>query len=354
MSNQEERKSFTIEELKIISEFEAGSSIRKISEEHKGFGRTKIKNILREYVKIFPEKSESIERLLLSNKTHKKVEDVDEIKDREDLSEDEIKAIYNKIRNGETLTSIAQCYGRTRDYIKRRVIEYLDDENDIQEFLDILKENQNKNGRNVYVEFLESSDGSKLTTVFNRLNVRKSKTNKKLYSFLFLTKKYARLRLYLLGERNALIENEEDRLTEIDFWKMLYDSPTLLSSSFSDKIRPALESLDNNPNVGIVNATKIIREDASILFSSISRTRLQLKILKDNNLLQAFFSKPRNFRTSPELIYALIKFGKTRDISNIFLSKKQLFERFGVETKDLIANFDVKKVYGDDEYFDKR
>lgn len=354
----EERKFFTIQELKIISEFESGISIRKLTETYEGFGRTKIKNLLIEYVRVFPEKSEEIERLLLSNKTHKSKEEIDEIKNRPDLTDEEIRDIYERIRKGESLTSLSEEYERTRDYLKKRVIEYLDDENDIQELLNILRDNQNRIVKNKYLEFLQSTNPVKLTTVFNRLNARKAKTSKKQYSFLMLTRKYSRLKEYLLIERNSRIENEDERLSEEDFWKMLYDTPTLLSGSLTDKIRPVLESLDNHPDVGMKNATRIIRDDSSILFSSISRTRLQLRILKDSGLLEVFFAKPRNFRTSPELVYALIKFSQRKEgetpVGSIFLSKKQLEERFGITPEDLISQFDVKAKYEDDEYFERR
>ena len=319
-----ELKSFSTEELKIIARFEGGESIRKLAEEYEGYGRTKIKNLLMAYIECFPEKSESIERLLVAGKTHKPVDKVD--LDVQDLTEEEVRDIYDQIRNGETLTNIAVKYERTRDYIKNKILDLLDEE-ETKEFLEILRANQNKS-RNKYMAFLEASEGEKITIIFNRLNVRKSKTNSSLYSFLFLTKKCARLKQYLLGERNELIEDEADRLKENDFWRMLYDSPTLLSCSLTDKIQPALENLDSHANVGRAMATRIIKDDASMLFSSVSRTNLQLRILKDHGLLRQFMKKPRNFRMSPELIYALIKFNGNRN-GQIFYTKKQLYKKYG-------------------------
>ena len=350
----EERESFTIEELRIVMAFENGTSIRKLAEEHPVFGRTKIRNIIAEYARIFPEKSENIERLLLAGKTHKEIDDVDGYKELDELTQDEIEHIYSSLRNGETLTAVASKYGRTRDYIKKRVIGYLDDD-EVQDLLDILQDNQHRNGQNKYVDFFALSEPDKLITIFNRLNARKAKTNGKLYSFLFLTKKYKRLKDYLLVERNGSIKNEKDRLTEKDFFKMLYESPTLLSSSFSDKIKPTLEALDNHPSLGLGRTTRIIKDDASILFSSIERTKLQLKILSDSGMLEIFLAKPRNFRTSPELLYALIEYSKTRVINSvrdIFLTKNQLFSRFGVEPEELTERYDVRQKY-DDEYLNK-
>lgn len=354
----EEKKSFSTEELEIVEEFKRGIPIRKLAEKHEGFGRTKIRNILTSYVQQFPKEKKDIEDLLLSNKTHKPKEKVDEVKDKAELTEEEIKDIYDKIRNGETLTSLAQTYGRTRDYLKKRVLEYLDDENDIQEFLKILKENQNKNGKNDYVDFFNSSNTLKISMIINRLNARRRNANKPEYSFLLLMRKFAKIKQYFLIQRNSNIENEEDKLTENDFWRMLYDNPTLLSSSLEDRIIPTLDFLDKHPDVGYKNATRIIREDASIISSSINRTKLQLKILKDNDLLEAFFSKPRNFRTSPELIYALINFSKDKNndnknlhFSSIFLTRKKLEEKFNVTPEDLIGEYDIRDKYGNDEYF---
>ena len=72
-------------------------------------------------------------------------------------------------------------------------------------------------------------------------------------------------------------------------------------------------------------------------------------------MLEIFLAKPRNFRTSPELVYALIEYSKTRVINSvrdIFLTKNQLFSRFGFEPEELIERYDVRQKY-DDEYLNK-
>ena len=136
---------------------------------------------------------------------------------------------------------------------------------------------------------------------------------------------------------------------------MLYDTPTLLAYSMSDKIDPAMRNLDKNENIGPERATQIIVEDASILGSSIPRTNLQIQMLVDYELLDFFMRKPRYFRTSPELIYGLIKFAEEtkRSKEDVFLTDTQLIQRYNVTTEYLKKKYDPKKDYGDFEYFDK-
>lgn len=351
----EVKKYFNMTEISIIKEFENGTSIRKLTEKYNGFGRTRINNILRRYAKIFPENSDKINNQLIGNKTHKSEEEVKEAIERRELTDDELQNCFLQIKEGKSLTSISKEFGRTRDYIKKRILDLFETEEEKEEFLNILQEN--KNGKNELEEFFEAKDSIKFEIVFNKLNARRHKAKKPAYSYLMMIRKFARLKQYLLFDRNEKINNEDAKLKEKDFWFMLFDAPTLLAGSLSDKIKPALENLDNHQSVGEKNATRIIKDDASILFSSINRTNLQLKILEDYNFLEEFFGKPRSFRTSPELMYALIHFQgveKDRPTGNIFLSKKQLLDRYGVSTESLLSQFDIKDKYGNDEYFDGR
>lgn len=352
---EEERKYFNLTEISIIREFEGGISIRKLTEKYEGFGRTRINNILRRYAKIFPENSDKINNQLIGNKTHKTEDEVKKAKEQKDLTDDEVQAFLSQVKMGRSLTSISIETGRTRDYIKKRILDLLENEEEKNEFLEALQENQK--GQNKFEELLEAEDPIKFEIIFNKLNGRRIKAKRPVYSYLMMTRKFVRLKQYLLSDRNSRIDEAEAKLTEKDFWFMLFDTPTLLAGSLSDKIKPALENLDKHPNVGMKNATKIIRDDGSILFSSINRTNLQLKILEDYDFLEEFFERPRSFRTSPELMYALMQFHGTKTgkpTGNVFLSKKQLLDRFGITTETLISEFDIRKEYGDDEYFDGR
>lgn len=136
---------------------------------------------------------------------------------------------------------------------------------------------------------------------------------------------------------------------------MLYDTPGLLAYSLSDKIDPAMRNLDKHKNIGPEKATQIVVEDASILGSSIPRTNLQIQMLIDYDLLDLFLRKPRYFRTSPELIYGLIKFAELNDRKkeDVFLTETQLIERFSITPSYLKKKFNPEKEYGDFEYFDK-
>ena len=343
---------FNTVELKIISEFKDGKTIRKIADETEGYGRTKITNIINKYKNEFPEEAKEIEQKLKENKFHKKEGETVELLD---ITDEQIAQAYEDIQNNDiTLTAVAKSLGRTKDYIRKKILEYINNPEEEKEFVDILKSNQHKQKKS---DFLEMSEQEKKEFLFKKLNRRRSLNNRNEYENSFLEKKYERLRRYLLEIRNQNIP-KEDRLSEDNFFKILYDTPTLLSSSLRQRIVPALENLDYHNDIGTKNATKIIRDDASILCSSMQRTNLQIRILTDNGYLENFLQKPRNFRTSPEMIYGLIEFHKSRKEkndkdSNVFITKSKLEQKYGMTPELLVKRFDVKETYGDDEYFSK-
>lgn len=345
---------FTPDEEKIVSEFFAGKSIRTISEES-NMGRTAIKNLLEAYKKVHPELKEEIDGKLFKNKNHKEKGD----EAPKELSPEDVIKIYNQIMEGETtLTKSSLSIGRNREYIKNRIYEYLkDDEEKIKEFDDKLKQNQSYMSDNEELEmFLELTEEEKKEIIFEKIHSRREKLGRFPYNDSFLERKYNRLRKYFLEDRNAkLREMSCTELTEMNFWSMLYDAPALLGYSLSDKIKPAMRNLDKNEHIGPENATKIVVGEASILVSSISRTNLQIQMIVDNGVLGLFLKKPKCFRTSPEVIYSLVKYAEISGIDkeHIFLTDKRLKSRYGVTTEQLTKSYDAKKEYGDYEYFDK-
>lgn len=129
---------FTSDEEKIISDFLNGMSIRKISETSK-LGRTAIKNLLIDYSKVKPELKDKIDERLFGNKNHKEMP-AQEIRE---ISQEQLIQIYNGLMNGEiTLRQASLDTGRNREYIRKRIIEYLGDDSKVQEFLVRLKQNQ--------------------------------------------------------------------------------------------------------------------------------------------------------------------------------------------------------------------
>ena len=339
-------------EMKIIKDYFSGASIRKLADSYEGYGRTKIKNIIQRYVDEFPEQEAEVKNMLKANKYHKKEGESVELPE---LTDEQIAQAYDDIQNnGITLTAVAKSLGRTKDYIRKRVLEYINSEEEEKEFVDTLKSNQHKKRRD---DFLGMSEQEKKDYIFTKLNRRRELNDRPPYDLPFLEKKYARLRRYMLEIRNENVP-ENARLSEDDFFKILYDTPTLLSSSLRNRVVPALENLDYHKDIGMENASKIIKDDASILCSSIQRTNLQIRILSDNNLLHIFLNKPRSFRTSPELMYGLIEFHKkgkgkneNLDESQIFITKTKLQNKYGMNPEDLTRKYNVQDEYGDDEYF---
>ncbi len=335
-------------EIEIIEQYLSGKSIRQIAEENKNFGRTRIRNLIEKCCSNYPQIRDIMEKRLFQNRYHKKDGDSLEL---EDLTEEQVKQAYEDIKEGKTLTEIAKVHGRTRDFIKNRIIEYINDEEEEKEFLDLLKSNQHPIKKDV---FLQMSEEEKKKVLFEKLNRRREKNNREKYSETFLERKYERLKKYFLETRNEKMQDDE-KISEEQLFKILYDTPTLLSSSLSNRIIPAMENLDNNENIGISMANKIIKTDASILCSSIERTNLQIRILKDNELLEKFLQKPRNFRTSPEMIYALIQLHKAGGVKDnqIFITKSKLQKKYEVNPEEMLEEFDIKQKYGEEPYFDR-
>ena len=352
MENQKPEQLFNKIEMKIISEYLDGASMRKLADTYKskGFGRTRIKNLVDRYAKAFPEEAEKINNQMKENKYHKNDGESAELPE---ITEEQIIQAYDDIQNnGITLTAVSKSLGRTKDYVKKRVLEYIDNPEEEKVFLDTLKTNQHKKRKD---DFILLSEQEKKEYIFKKLNRRRALNDRPEYDTPFLEKKYARLRRYLLEIRNQNVP-EKAKLSENDFFKILYDTPTLLSSSLSNRVVTALENLDYHKDIGMENATKIIREDASILCSSIPRTNIQIKILKENDLLETCFEKPRNFRTSPEMMYGLIEYHKARVESNkddkdIFITKSKLENKYGLAPEELTKRYSIRKEYGNDDYF---
>lgn len=253
-----------------------------------------------------------------------------------------------------TLTEAAKSIGRTRDYLKSRIIEYINNPDEVKQFEIVLRNNQITANRDEYKEFLESDIETKKSIIFKRLKERVEASKRSMYTQEVLNLKFKRLKKYLLEKRNSKILNPLEKFTEEQFFRMLFDAPMLLSFSLGNKIRPALENLDNNPDIGYFKANLIIATDASILGSSIMRTNLQIKMLSDFGYLPIFLRKPRNFRNSPEMLYALMCLHKEKeaDSDNIFLSRSQLKSKYGLTPETIKETYVAQEQYGDDEYFD--
>ena len=344
--------SFDEEEIEIIEEYIGGKSIRQITQNHPNYGRTKTRNLISKFQKkLSKEDAKKIEEKIKKDKYHKKEDEEFELVN---LSEEQIKEAYEEIKSGKTLTEIAKTYGKTRDYIKNKILESIKDEEEYENFLEILKENQHPSKEDMLYNLTEEEIKR---IVFDKLNKHRSLQGRNEYSYETLNKKYEALKEYLLKTRNKKID-EDDKITENEFFYMIYNTPTLLSSSLKNRIIPALENLDNHKKIGTRNANRIIRQDSSILNSSISRTNLQIRILTDNGLLESCFVKPQNFRTSPELMYAMIQAHKNisqnkTNVRNVFVEKNKLEQQYGDNADKLVKKYPVKNEYSDDKYFDE-
>ena len=133
---------FSDEEKEILEKYlTKGMSVRDIEKEHKGYGRTRIKNIIDRYSVHSEETAKEVLKIRLAQKYHKEVSDDD--LDREELTDAEVEDAYYKIMQGSnTLTGLAQELGRNRETLKGAIEEYLGDKEAILEFKAVLKQNQ--------------------------------------------------------------------------------------------------------------------------------------------------------------------------------------------------------------------
>lgn len=340
-------------EYNIVEDYlENQISIRSISEKYSEYGRTKIKNIIDKFASINEENANRVALALQSQKQHKEVTVIEE---QEELSEEQIEYAYKSITiQRKTLTAVASELKKNRETVKNAIFEYLgEDKVSVSEFKKILKENQNSS--NKVVLWNELSDEEKEKLIIKRLNDRREISNKNPYSEETLHKKSNRL-IKFFEKRNAKLSEDEKTATisKEQLFKMMYDYPTMLSMSLSNKIKPILHALDNNKDLGKANTSAILRENPAVLGASLERTKLQVKILKDSETMQFALRKPRIFRTSPELMYAQIKLWQAeKKYSNPFLSTKKMFDLYGKTVEDIQKAYPVEEKYGDDEYFDR-
>ncbi|MBR3881884.1 MAG: hypothetical protein IKJ36_01285 [Clostridia bacterium] len=342
---------FSDEEKQILEEYlEKNLSVRDIEKRHKGFGRTKIKNVIDRYAVLNEETALAVNLKRLEQKYHREVSE-DDI-DRDELTDEQVQSAYYQIIQGEkTLTSLAGELGRNRDTLKGAIEEYLGDRESIAEFRDVLKRNQKVSKDRQ--RFFELTPEEKKQAIFLRLNYRRRLVGKNEYSEELLEKKYTRVMNYF-HKRNSKMDDQEAMLSDEDILKMLYDFPTLLATSISSKVRPVIKLLDYK-YLNFKDASKVLRENPAILGTSMERTSLQMNILKDTDTLKYALEKPRTFRTSPEMMYALIgAWQAEKHTKSPFITLKKAEALYKKTPDELQEAYDVTEEYGDDEYFDGR
>lgn len=203
---------FTLAEEMIVKAFISGKSIRELSskpiiegDSETKFGRTAIKNILIAYAIANPEYKDEIDSRLFKNKTHKT-----EVVELKELTNNDVMSAYEQIMAGEkTLTELSLEFGRTRDYIKDKILQILSDD-EIKAFNEDLKGNQNANRDKFYIEFEALSEDEKKEIIFEKINNRRKKSDKAPYNIQFLERKLSRVKQYFLEKRNQKIQDSRN------------------------------------------------------------------------------------------------------------------------------------------------
>lgn len=342
---------FSDEEKVILDEYlNKNLSVRDIEKIHKGFGRTRIKNIIDKYALHSEETAKEVTKVRFTQKYHKEITDED--LEREELSEEDVQGAYYKIMQSEkTLTAVAAELDRNRDTLKGAIEDFLGDRESITEFRAVLKQNQ-KVSKDRQI-FFSLTPEEKKQVIFLRLNYRRRLLGKTEYTQDLLEKKFTRTKNYF-EKRNSKMDDPDARISEDELLKMMYDFPTILGTSISGKIKPIVKLLDYK-YLGFKDASKLLKENPSILGTSIERTSLQMNILRDTDTLSLAMEKPRTFRTSPELMYALIHVWKDKKLTRTpFITLKKAEALYKKLPGELETTYDVREEYGDDEYFDGR
>ncbi len=353
-----DKKSLTEEELNIVNLYlKEGKSIREIAR-LKGCGRTSINTIINKYSSITDENYNQVEQRKKDLLNNKRKIDKSNQENSELLSDEQIGSMYIQIMyRQKSLTVLSKETGKHRDTIRKAIIKYLDDEDKVNEFKDFLKQNQ-KLTRTKYFDNLNDKTYSKLLDamnkqkIFDRLRKQRRLTGRKPDSYELFEKKYNNLMKFFL-ERNNKIEEVEDRISKERLQKMMLDCPNLLTLSLENKIKPITNMLDSE--YGLPKTSYLLKKNPVILTSSLLRTSLQVKILKDSNTSKYVLENPKTFRFSPEFMYALIKYWESRGKEGTpFISKSKLYRLSGLTPEILKEQYDVRDTYGDDEYFSDR
>ncbi len=359
MLEEEIEKLFTPTEMRIIELYlNENCSIREIETQVQGYGRTKINNVLKRYAKTSEEADRQIKLRKYNSKNHRNSESLDDVEEME-LSEEQVEEAYKLvILEGQSLRSLSQKYGVNRETIRRAILDYLDDENDEKEFLNALEQNRNGTSGTPKKSFLKLSDEEKKEIIFKKVNQINLNQGRKEYNREFLEKGFERVFNYFYKERNEKLKDEESKLSKDDIYAMMYDFPKMIAMSLNNKIKPIVNALEYE-HLGQANASIVLRENPAVMGTALSRLNLQMKILKATGTLKYVLRKPRILRTSPELMYALIKRNEAENRENSsqidpFMSKAKLLERHQTTPEEIMKKYDVRTEYEDDEYFDGR
>ncbi len=255
---------------------------------------------------------------------------------------------------GKSLRSLSKKYGVNRETLRRAILDYLDDENDEKEFLEALEQNRNRSSGTSKKSFLQLSDEEKKKEIFEKVNQINLSQGRKEYSEDFLKKGFDRIFNYFYTERNENIKDEKAKLSKDDIYEMMYDFPKMIVMSLENKVKPMVETLEQQ--LDPTSASIILRENPAMLGTALSRLKLQMKILKASGTLKHVLKKPRILRTSPELMYALIKRNEMENSGNSsqtnpFMSRVKLLERYQTTPEQIMKKYDIKTKYGNDEYF---
>lgn len=131
---------------------------------------------------------------------------------------------------------------------------------------------------------------------------------------------------------------------------MIFRYPTLINFT-SEHLDNKIDFLMSYEQIDKEHAYEMIKKFPVILGYDIKRTKGQLDLLRDENLIDYIIQVPSKLMNSEELLYALIEFAKKRyhvsDLSringdSIFVSNATLKKSYGVSFEEIKKMFPYK------------
>lgn len=229
----------------------------------------------------------------------------------EEISATQVSKLLNTILGNNNVTR------KSAHTILKRIAEQ-EGRTDLLEQMETKKEdasNEREEEIKSKQEFRNLDKSTKRKIVFERF--LKKQKNKEVfqYSEEALKRKYQELKEFMIKRniklsREELEENEKYIITENDVLNMIYGFEDILKNSLNIKIKNNCNILDSYPGIGVKNTNLMFKKSVLPLRQSQEKLTMQLKIAKENDIIQTLIENPYIFKVSPRTMYALIEYRK--------------------------------------------
>jgi len=181
-----------------------------------------------------------------------------------------------------------------------------------------------------------------------KLKEELSKTNRKksvLSGEDFIKAKIKMLMDYFRSKNNP--NSGKEFFSDEDIRYMIFKYPSLIGRTV-ETLERKIDILTSYAEIDEETAYGMIKTFPAIIGYDASRTKAQLDLLEQEDLIDAVIASPKRFMQSVELMYALIQYAKERhhttdltniNRSNIFMNSSSLKRLYGVSYDDIKARY---------------